>query len=210
MRVDAVPQLLRPLFHVYGYGFGALLQSVIMSVRHGCRFEWVRRAGTSGPRIDCFWHEHLPAYIASYLPPSPDLPHAWLNHPIWYMRAVHLVLKWNGVDALALGSSGHSGQQALKDIVGFLAQGYSTALAVDGPAGPEHVLKRGALDMAVASGRPIVAIRFEYDRVIRMPSWDRKAFPVLPSRVRVFESGPIYVEASNYELQRATLERALS
>jgi len=209
MRVDGVPLALRPAFHAYGYGLGAALESVIATIRHTCRIERRRAGPRVGPRIDCFWHEHLPAYIASYLPPAPGEHHIWMNHPIWYMRAVHVLLAWNGVSKLALGSSGHDGQAALAEVVGYLRAGRSTAVAVDGPAGPPHVLRRGALDMALESGLPLVAIRFTYGRVVRAPSWDRKCFPLPFSRVAVSESAPLHVTRENYEEQRLALSRLL-
>ena len=75
-------------------------------------------------------------------------------------------------------------------------------MAVDGPGGPPRVLKRGALDMALASGRPIVAIRFEYERAIRTREWDRKWLPLPGSRIHIRESEPLFVTADNYEEQR--------
>ena len=209
MRVDNVPLSLRPAFHMFGYGAGALLHAVMIAIRHTCRLERVRPAAVEGPRIDCFWHEHLPAYIASYLPPEASLRYVWMNHPMWYMRPVHVLLHCNGVAALALGSSGHSGQRALQDVVAYLKNGFSTALAVDGPAGPAHVLKRGALDMALASGCPVVGIRFEYERTVRTPSWDRKPYPLPFSTVRIIESEPLYVTSANYSEQRIALQQAL-
>jgi lysophospholipid acyltransferase (LPLAT)-like uncharacterized protein len=63
------------------------------------------------------------------------------------MRPVHLLLEWNDVSTPALGSTGHGGQQALDRIILHLQNGYSTLVAVDGPAGPRHRVKRGALDI---------------------------------------------------------------
>ena len=132
-----------------------------------------------------------------------------MNHPRWYMRPVHVLLRARGVERIILGSTGHGGQDALDGVVACLRDGFSTGVAVDGPAGPAHVPKRGALAMALASGRPIVAIRFEYDRAWRGSAWDRKAFPVPGSRVRVIETGPIAVTADTLDAARDALVRGL-
>jgi lysophospholipid acyltransferase (LPLAT)-like uncharacterized protein len=209
MRVDDVPLWLQPAFQAFGYGGGALFESLLQLVRSTCTIEHVSRS-TRKPRIECIFHEHLPAYMATYLPPRDGRRYVWMNHPIWYMRPVHVVLRWNGVERLYLGSSGHGGQAALDGIVAALGEGYSTALAVDGPAGPAHELKRGALDMAERSGLPIVGIRFHYEQAARLGGWDRKWCPVPGSRIVIEESEPLYVDAANHDTQRARLVAALT
>ena len=208
LRVDTISWHWKPAFHLFGYGTGALLEASTLLIRHGCRFERPSPVRQT-PRIECIWHENLPTYIASYLPPQAGRRYAWLNHPIWYMRGVHLLLAWNGVRDLALGSTGHHGQQALEQVVRYIRSGYSTLLAVDGPAGPRHRAKRGAFDMALATGCPIVGIRFEYERCWRAPGWDAKAYPLPGSRVWIQESAPIHVTRDGYECARAELEAAL-
>lgn len=208
MRVDEIPGPLLPAFHAYGYGVGALLHGIEQTLRHTCRFERLEVAAP-GARIECIWHEHLPAYIAAYLPPAPGRCYAWMNHPVWYMRPVHVLLAWSGVETLALGSTGHGGQAALDRVVEYVREGYSTSVAVDGPSGPAHVLRRGALDMALRTGAPLVAIHFEYERAVRVGGWDRKHYPLPYSRVRVLERGPFWVNAQNYESVREALASAL-
>ena len=208
LRVDNVPWYAKPAFHAYGYGSGALLQATTALIRRGCRFER-SESPTQGPRIECIWHEHLPTYIASYLPPRAGRRYAWLNHPIWYMRGVHVLLGWNGVHDLVLGSTGHDGQRALARLVRYLQDGYSTLVAVDGPSGPRQRVKRGALDMAVASGCPIVPIAFDYERCWRAPGWDGKRYPVPGSRVWIREAPPIDVGHRGHEPARAELAARL-
>jgi lysophospholipid acyltransferase (LPLAT)-like uncharacterized protein len=209
MRVDDVPLWLSPAFHAFGFGAGALFHASLQLIRSTCRIERPARTAPA-PRIECLWHEHLPAYMATYLPPGKGLRYVWMNHPIWYMRPVHVVLAWNGVNKLCLGSSGHGGQAALDGVVAALGEGYSTALAVDGPQGPAHELKRGALDMAMRSGLPIVAIRFDYARARRLGGWDRKWWPAPASHIVVHESEPLYVNDANFDVQRARLVAALT
>ncbi|MFM2419816.1 MAG: hypothetical protein RL385_4539 [Pseudomonadota bacterium] len=210
MRVDTVPLWLKPLFHTYGYGAAAIMQAHSRSLRYGCKWRWMQRAALRGPRIECIWHENFPAYAAAYLPPrEAGVRYVWMNHPMWYMRPVHIVLQWNGVRELALGSSGHGGRGALQQVVAALSEGARTTMAVDGPAGPVHAVKRGALDMALQSGVPLVGIRFAYTRYVRTGEWDRKVLPLPFSEVRIFESEPLYVTAESFAQQRERLSTFL-
>ncbi len=209
MRVDDVPRWLRPAFHLYGYTAGGALRLTTSMIRHSCRTVWEHEANATGSRIECIWHEHLPTYMATYLPARAGVRYAWMNHPSWYMRPVHLLLAWDGVDKVALGSSGHGGRAALAQVVEWLREGYRTTMAVDGPAGPPRVLKPGALEMALASGRPIVAVQFAYERAVRSRTWDRKWFPLPGSRVRIRESEPLFVTRENYEALRERLPSLL-
>lgn len=202
MRVDDVPAWAKPAFHAFGYGVGGVLQAVSELTRATCRVALRRAPPFAGPRIECMWHENLPAYIATYLPAPDGVRYVWMNHPTWYMRPVHVLLALRGVRELALGSSGHGGQRALARVVEALTEGARTSMAVDGPGGPVHELKRGALDMALASGVPIVAVRFAYSRYVRSPEWDKKIFPAPGSTITIEESGPYYVTRANYEAVR--------
>ena len=210
MRVDDVPTWLKPAFHAYGYGAWAITQAAISTIRRACVIDREQVAKDDGaPRIECIWHEHLPSYIATYLPPQHGRRVVWMNHPIWFMRPIHVLLMRNGVEELILGSTGNGGQRALDELTERMREGCSTGLAVDGPNGPVHVLKRGALDLSRASKRPIVAISFEYERAVRLPGWDRKWAPRPGSKIRIRESAPLYVTDENYESSRATITAAL-
>ena len=163
------------------------------------------------PRIECVFHENIPAYMSAYLPPKSNQPkHVWMNHPAWRMLPIHIWLKRNGVDKLALGSTGHGGQQALDTLIDMMkTQQYSTMVAVDGPAGPQHEVKRGALDLAVETGLPVVGISFKYNKYIRAPGWDGKYYPLPFTRVDMHEGEPIYVTKQNYEECREKLREDL-
>jgi lysophospholipid acyltransferase (LPLAT)-like uncharacterized protein len=207
MRVDDVPLLLKPAFHAYGYGLGTLFDWIETSIRRCCRIQR-HAATTQGPRIECIWHENLPAYIAAYLPPAAGERYVWMNHPIWYMRPIHVLLARRGVEALALGSSGHGGKAALQHVADHVRRGFHTSFAVDGPLGPARVLKPGALDLALQTGAELVAIRFEYERSLRSPGWDRKHMPALYSTIRVHETA-FAVRPDNYAAVQEALPEAL-
>ena len=207
--MDEIPWAWRPAFHAFGYGVGGGFELALRVTRRSCRFEGLRHdRAAEPPRIECIWHEHLPAYIAAFLP-GPH-PHVWLNHPSWYMRPVHVLLGLRGVREIMLGSSGHGGKQAAARVAERLAAGgLSTGVAVDGPAGPPRELKPGALDMAAATGLPIVPIRFEYERAARGRGWDRKHWPLPGSTVRVVEGSPIHVSPTAPRAHTQLLQESL-
>lgn len=165
------------------------------------------------PRIDCIWHENLPAYMAHYLPPPPGQPtQVWMSHPAWRMRPIHVWLRWNGVGGLVLGSTGHGGQVALDSLAEILmkndGQLSSTMFAVDGPSGPVREVKRGALDLALMTGLPLVGISFRYKGAsVRALGWDRKYYPIpFLSAIGVCEGSPIHVTELNYDQSRRRLK----
>jgi lysophospholipid acyltransferase (LPLAT)-like uncharacterized protein len=89
------------------------------------------------------------------------------------------------------------------------------ALAVDGSHGPRRRLKRGALALARATGRPIVLARISARPCLRLPSWDRLVLPLPFGAIRLALRGPYATppEAATRggrERFRARLERELA
>src|SRR5262245_30215511 len=119
-RVDNIPLLLKPLFYVYAYGFALIMQAFRLSFHYTCR---IVKEGEEHPaphknHIYATWHENLLPYFAVYI--RYREPYAWLNHPLWFMKPVHLVLQWMGVEKLFPGSSGHGGRDAMLHVVEHL------------------------------------------------------------------------------------------
>jgi lysophospholipid acyltransferase (LPLAT)-like uncharacterized protein len=137
-------------------------------------------------------------------------PYVWMNHPAWYMKGVHLFRLWMCVRRLVMGSSGHGGKVALNQLTTLLEHGASTFLNPDGPYGPPHIVKDGVLHLSLVSGLPIVAIRIICSRALRLPTWDRKAFPLPGSRITLEYSPPIYVTAATLERVREQISRPLN
>ena len=75
------------------------------------------------------------------------------------------------------GSSSRGGLQALHGCRNALEDGISPALAVDGPRGPRHEVRLGALGVAAHAQRPIVYVVSRTSRSWRLNSWDRFQIP---------------------------------
>jgi lysophospholipid acyltransferase (LPLAT)-like uncharacterized protein len=57
-----------------------------------------------------------------------------MQHPTWYMKPSHVMLRFIGVKKITLGSSGYSGKEAADQLVEYLKKGYSTVILPDGPS----------------------------------------------------------------------------
>jgi lysophospholipid acyltransferase (LPLAT)-like uncharacterized protein len=96
---------------------------------------------------------------------------------------------------LARGTSGDRGRQALEELAAALGRGESVSLAVDGPAGPVFVAKRGCVDLAQRARVPIVPIAYRCARGFTLPGrWDRTLLPMPFDRITVVHGEAIAPE----------------
>lgn len=112
------------------------------------------------------------------------------------------------------GSSGHGGADALSAMIaGLRAGGVSAGMIVDGPRGPAHVAKGGAIALARATGLPIVPGTWWARPAVPFRTWDRMILPWPFARlVFVFEEPmrvPADVTDADMELLRDELTRRL-
>jgi lysophospholipid acyltransferase (LPLAT)-like uncharacterized protein len=200
-RVDDVPPLLRPLHNVYSYGTAATLFGYAQLVRATSTIEIIgqEQIDEYATYIFCYWHTYTPVYFCCF---SHHSDHAWMQHPSWMVKHVHIMVRMVGVRYLIYGSTGHSGREAADVVVRLLRQGCSTALMPDGPRGPAGVLKDGVLHISQQSGVPIVPIRFRPSRCVRLNGWDRKHFPIPFGAIRFEYGTPVSVTGSNFEEAR--------
>lgn len=94
------------------------------------------------------------------------------------------------------GSAGKRGaiESSLK-MVELLEAGESVALMVDGPQGPLHSVKNGAVRLAKMSGAPIVPMGWYCPQwnFINLPSWDKMTAPIGDTKIVNLYGEPIYV-----------------
>lgn len=94
------------------------------------------------------------------------------------------------------GSSTRGGVGAIVEMVRLMRAGCTTAFTIDGPKGPRHIAKMGAVLLAKKSGQPIVPVTMALDRYWTTPSWDLFQIPKPFARARVYVAPPIYVPAN--------------
>ena len=104
---------------------------------------------------------------------------------------------------VARGSSSRGGAGALLSCVRHMRENrLSPAITLDGPRGPRHQAKDGAIFLASQAKAPILPIRALSERCIRFKSWDRFELPLPFSRIRVVYGKPYTIER---ELDAETL-----
>jgi lysophospholipid acyltransferase (LPLAT)-like uncharacterized protein len=207
-RVDNVPVLLRPFHNGLSYAFAVTLYAYARLIHATSNIVFVRRDRIQGSpnHIFCFWHKSTPVYFCVF---PRHTKHAWLQHPAWLVKHVHIVVRLVGVEKLVLGSTGHGGRDAADRIVDFLDRGYSTVLMPDGPRGPAQVLKDGVLHIACKSGVPVVPITFLPSRRVRTGGWDKKEWPLPFATIRVEFGPPLRVTEETFDNARRRVCDAL-
>lgn len=103
------------------------------------------------------------------------------------------------------GSSGKKGAvESTMQMFHRLQAGECVGIMVDGPSGPLHKVKNGAVKLAQMSGAPIIPA-FWYSpqkTFVSLPSWDKMKTPLGHCNILNLYGEPIYVkkDASNEEL----------
>lgn len=85
------------------------------------------------------------------------------------------------------------GKQAKDEMIEMLRAGLPGALTVDGPRGPARVVKPGIVEMARATGLPIVPYVPLPARCWSFKSWDQFRLPKPFSRIDVHYGTPLHV-----------------
>jgi lysophospholipid acyltransferase (LPLAT)-like uncharacterized protein len=214
-RVDNVPLILRPIFYLYGYGLGALLLIILLILRITIKvkFSGREKLRKNSNHIFCLWHSFVPSALISATPLIPivldGLPQVWMQHPIWYMKPIHVLLRLMGVNKLIMGSTGHSGREAAEQLIEYLRTGFSTVLNPDGPQGPPFTLKKGILHMSLQSHVPIIAMQFKVPRFLELGTWDRKKLAYPFSSIEIKFGEPIQVTDNNFDYAYDLIVQAL-
>jgi lysophospholipid acyltransferase (LPLAT)-like uncharacterized protein len=204
-RVDEVPIIIRPQFYLCGYGLGLLLYFYLLILRVTTKVEIVGREKLTknSNHIFSLWHSFVPLGLTSATPLIPRVldraPQAWMQHPVWYMKPIHVLLRLMGVKKIILGSTGHSGRDAAELLVDYLRLGYSTVINPDGPNGPAFVLKKGILHLSMKSNVPVVPLRLSSSSFRELKTWDRKKSSRPFSTIKMEIGDPIYVTSDNFE-----------
>jgi len=109
----------------------------------------------------------------------------------------------------ARGSSKRGGADALRAMIDEVnASGCSAGMIVDGPRGPAGVAKHGVLQLARATGLPIVPGNWWAKPHVSFGSWDKAIIP-LPFARMVFAFEPAIVvppDATDDDLERLRVE----
>lgn len=114
----------------------------------------------------------------------------------------------------ARGSSTRGATGAVVEMVRLMRAGRPTAFTIDGPKGPPHVAKMGAVLLAKKTGHPVLPFTITAGNFWEVrKSWDGFQVPKLFTRARVGIAPPIFVSPDSDEdelkAKRDELQRAL-
>lgn len=110
------------------------------------------------------------------------------------------------------GSSSRGGDSAFIDMMRLHRAGIPVGFTVDGPRGPRHIAKMGAVMLAKMTSQPILPFTITAEHYWHVPTWDSLQVPMPFTRAHVRIAPPIYVpkdadqqmlQAKSDELQRA-------
>ena len=208
--VQNAPFPLKQLNQLYGFLLGGIMYLSFWLFRITQRVEYIgtENLSSSPNHIYAFWHENLPLHFTVNL--RINEPQIWLQHPMLFMKPIHVCVKMMGVKELAYGSSGNKGKDALERVLHQLRNGYSTMINPDGPKGPIKKLKPGVLIMAKETGVPIIPITMDASPKWVMDTWDKKKQPLPFSKIRIQYHEPIYIENDFTDSDIQHLESILS
>ena len=97
---------------------------------------------------------------------------------------------------------------ALRGLLAARARGEDIAIVPDGPRGPRHEAKDGAVQLARATGLPLLVVGVAASPARRLGSWDRLQVPRPFARVALVLNAPVVLPADK-AAARAALEAAL-
>lgn len=100
------------------------------------------------------------------------------------------------------GSAGKKGAiAATKQLYEELQKGENIAVMVDGPRGPYHEVKKGAIALSMDTGIPIVPVHwYSEDKTFKkINSWDKMKFPVGYCKIINLYGNPIYPNGKTEE-----------
>ena len=203
----------RRLAPVLARGFVRLLVGTSQFTLHGDR-EGQVLLQSPDPVIFAVWHCHLLAslYLAKLF--------CRLKPPLVLMASPSRDGEFIADVARGLGfvvfpgSRRKGGFQALKQMAGYVGQGYSVGLATDGSRGPVHVAQKGVLYLARETQVPIVPAAVANSRKITLHTWDRFEVPLPFGRCGLVMGAPLWVSPGDrgeaLEATRQTLEDRLN
>ena len=109
--------------------------------------------------------------------------------------------RWGYV--MVRGSSHIGGKEAMQLMVDAVTQGNSVCITPDGPTGPRHQMKMGAVRTAQRAHVPLFLVGIAGGRKKILKSWDRFEIPLPFSKVSVWYSDPLMVPG---DLQNESLD----
>jgi lysophospholipid acyltransferase (LPLAT)-like uncharacterized protein len=144
--------------------------------------------------IPVYWHQHVLFGVRALLQLRADgLKPGFLISPSVDGTAPAMLVEKIGGHVIR-GSSTSTGARALRDYYETIVkQQISPAITPDGPRGPVHEFKPGAVMLSQITGKPILPISVAASRTWRLGTWDQFELPLPFSRVVLAYGAPVKV-----------------
>jgi lysophospholipid acyltransferase (LPLAT)-like uncharacterized protein len=152
----------------------------------------LRQAGQ--PAIFCYWHQmHIFCAWLMFEQIKKGMKVGFLISPSVTGEVPAVIARRRGAQVLR-GSSTRSGGQALRDMYQAVTKaGISPVATADGPKGPLHEFKPGALLLARMTGAPVVPVVYAAERGHNWDSWDEFIVPRPFTRIAIAIGEPVMV-----------------
>jgi len=167
------------------------------------------------PIIPCYWHQmHIFGSWYMKLLQKRGLKIGFLISPsVDGEIPAKMVESWGAV--AIRGSSNRTGARALKDMYNTIMKDkVSPVTTSDGPNGPIHIFKQGAVILSQITQSPMLPIAFAAERYWEVNSWDKFIIPKPFSRIVIAVAAPHYVDkkanAEMLEQERIGMEQELN
>ncbi|MCU7492276.1 MAG: lysophospholipid acyltransferase family protein [Bacteroidota bacterium] len=179
--------ILRFLGNYFLYsGISLLLKTLKINSRNREHFDRLIKENKNF--VFAFWHGSMliPWYI------NKDLDFSALVSRSKDGRLLDKILtKWNY--RVIRGSSNDGGSMALKLLLQAASSGRPVAITPDGPKGPYHKLKAGAVVVAKKAGIPLILVGVGVKKKRILGSWDRFELPKFFTSINLVFSDPVSV-----------------
>ena len=200
----------------------ALARGVLRFFWSTCRIERVvggehleGRLERGEPSVVCYWHQmHLfgSHYLFGLSGGGGRI--GYLISPSVSGEVPAAIARGMGVEVLR-GSTTRSGGRALRDTyMAIKRRGISLVITADGPKGPLHEFKPGAILLAKMTGAPIVPVAYAARHAWHVHTWDRFIIPRPGSGIAIAVGAPIEIPGNTSldEIQpiQRQLEEAMS
>lgn len=144
----------------------------------------------------CYWHQNH--VLCSHL------LHQWIKRGFRACFLIsssvdgevpeHIAKSW-GADVIR-GSANQTGALVLRDMQQMMKRGIAIVTTADGPNGPNHEFKAGAVLMARIGGAQLVPLACAADRAWHLNRWDNFMIPKPFARIVLAVGEPIEVPSS--------------
>jgi lysophospholipid acyltransferase (LPLAT)-like uncharacterized protein len=153
-----------------------------------------RTVGELKSLIPVYWHQHMLFGARALLDlRASGLKPGFLVSPSVDGTAPAMLVEKVGAQVIR-GSSTHTGARALRDYYETIVkQQVSPAITPDGPRGPLHEFKPGAIMLSQITGKPILPIAVAYSRKYTFRTWDAFEVPLPFCRVAIIYGDPVKV-----------------